>query len=77
MRQELVQRILKEKGQTLVIRLLHATVLSLSSYMLPDVADVFHELSETNRQVRTLILSNFCLLVDSLCSFTIKILFVL
>ena len=76
-RRELVQRILKEKGQTLVVRLLHASVFSLSSYMLSDVADVFNELSVTNRQVRTLILSNFCLLGDSLCSSTTKILFVL
>ncbi|XP_060821726.1 transportin-3 [Bombus pascuorum] len=50
-RRELVQRILKEKGQTLVIRLLHASVFSLSSYMLSDVADVFNELSVTNRQL--------------------------
>lgn len=51
-RQGLVDRILKEKGQTLVIRLLHASVFSLPSYMLSDVADVFVELSLTDRQVR-------------------------
>ncbi|XP_031829291.1 transportin 3 isoform X2 [Nomia melanderi] len=51
MRRELVQRILREKGQTLVMRLLHASVFSLSSYMLSDVADVFVELSLCNREL--------------------------
>ncbi|XP_076655817.1 transportin 3 [Halictus rubicundus] len=51
MRRELVQRILREKGQTLVMRLLHASVFSLSSYMLSDVADVFVELSLSNREL--------------------------
>ncbi|XP_018342669.1 PREDICTED: transportin-3 isoform X1 [Trachymyrmex septentrionalis] len=44
-RRQLVQNILKEKGQTLVIKLLHASVFELSSYMLSDVADVIIELT--------------------------------
>lgn len=51
-RQQLVQEIVKEKGQTLVTRLLHASVYSLSSYMLGEVADVILELAMLDRGVR-------------------------
>ncbi|XP_018314649.1 transportin-3 [Mycetomoellerius zeteki] len=47
-RRQLVQNILKEKGQTLVIKLLHASVFELSSYMLSDVADVIIELTRND-----------------------------
>ncbi|KAG7213831.1 hypothetical protein KM043_003045 [Ampulex compressa] len=48
-RRQLVQGIIREKGQTLVVRLLHASVFELSSYMLSDVADVIIELTLTDR----------------------------
>ncbi|XP_066594283.1 transportin-3 isoform X2 [Prorops nasuta] len=51
LRRELVQNIIKEKGQTLVMRLLHASVFSLSTYMFSDVADVFIELNLTDREL--------------------------
>ncbi|XP_034948229.1 transportin-3 [Chelonus insularis] len=47
-RRQLVQSVLREKGQTLVTNLLHAAVFSLSIYMLQDVADVFIELTLTD-----------------------------
>lgn len=47
-RRQLVQNILQEKGQTLVIKLLHASVFELSSYMLSDVADVIIELTRND-----------------------------
>lgn len=51
-RRQIVQNnILHEKGQVLVWRLIHATVFSLSTYMLSDVADVLIELALTNQQV--------------------------
>ncbi|KAK2580863.1 hypothetical protein KPH14_005937 [Odynerus spinipes] len=50
-RRQLVRGIIAEKGQTLVMRLLHASVFSLSSYMLSDVADVIIELNLTDRQL--------------------------
>ncbi|XP_043274763.1 transportin-3 isoform X2 [Venturia canescens] len=49
-RKELVQAIIKEKGQTLVTSLLHASVYSLSSYMLGEVADVIYELAILDRR---------------------------
>lgn len=48
----MVQSILQEKGQTLVMKLLHASVFSLPSYMLSDIADVFIELGQYDREVR-------------------------
>lgn len=54
-----MQHILQEKGQTLVIKLLHAAVFSLSSYMLSDVADVIIELVRNDSEVRYLGLVNF------------------
>lgn len=50
-RQQLVQNILQEKGQALVIKLLHASVFELSSYMLSDVADVIMELTRIDADV--------------------------
>ncbi|XP_014470428.1 PREDICTED: transportin-3 [Dinoponera quadriceps] len=50
-RQQLVQSILQEKGQTLVIKLLHASVFSLPSYMLSDIADVVMELIQHDREL--------------------------
>lgn len=50
-RRQLVQEIVREKGQTLVARLLHAAVFSLSTYMLSDLADVFVELALTSREM--------------------------
>ncbi|KAF7379433.1 transportin-3 [Vespula maculifrons] len=50
-RRQLVRGIILEKGQTLVMRLLHASVFSLSSYMLSDVADVIVELNLADRQL--------------------------
>ncbi|XP_018403619.1 PREDICTED: transportin-3 [Cyphomyrmex costatus] len=47
-RRQLVQNILQEKGQTLVVKLLHASVFELSSYMLSDVADVIIELTRSD-----------------------------
>ncbi|KAL0119670.1 hypothetical protein PUN28_007838 [Cardiocondyla obscurior] len=47
-RRQLVQSILQEKGQTLIIKLLHAAVFELSSYMLSDVADVIIELTRND-----------------------------
>ncbi|KMQ93334.1 transportin-3 [Lasius niger] len=47
-RRQLVQNIMQEKGQTLVIKLLHASVFELSSYMLSDVADVIIELTRND-----------------------------
>ncbi|XP_077276129.1 transportin 3 isoform X2 [Temnothorax americanus] len=47
-RRQLVQNILQEKGQTLVIKLLHASVFDLSSYMQSDVADVMIELKRSD-----------------------------
>ncbi|KAJ8673318.1 hypothetical protein QAD02_004580 [Eretmocerus hayati] len=49
-RRQLVQDILQEKGQTLVMRLIHAAVFSLSTYMMSDVADVLLELIAFNRE---------------------------
>ena len=49
-RRQLVQAIVKEKGQTLVTSLLHASVYSLSSYMLGEVADVMLELALLDRE---------------------------
>ncbi|XP_001602761.1 transportin-3 [Nasonia vitripennis] len=49
-RRQLVQDILGEKGQALVMRLLHAAVFSLSTYMMSDVADVIVELTLTSRE---------------------------
>lgn len=56
-----MQNILQEKGQTLVIKLLHASVFDLSSYMLSDVADVIIELSRshTDVKIRFISLINF------------------
>jgi len=51
----LVQNILQEKGQTLVIKLLHASVFELSSYMLSDVADVIIELTRSDADVYILL----------------------
>lgn len=39
---------MQEKGQTLVIKLLHASVFDLSSYMQSDVADVIIELTRND-----------------------------
>lgn len=50
-RRQLVQNILQEKGQTLVIKLLHASVFELSSYMLSDVTDVIIELTRSDADV--------------------------
>lgn len=50
-RRQLVQNILQEKGQTLIIKLLHASVFELSSYMLSDVADVIIELTRSDADV--------------------------
>ncbi|XP_033225637.1 transportin-3 isoform X2 [Belonocnema kinseyi] len=50
-RRQLVQQIVTEKGQTLIARLLHAAVFSLSTYMLTDVADVIVELALTSREM--------------------------
>lgn len=50
-RRQLVQNILQEKGQTLVIKLLHASVFDLSSYMLSDVADVIIELTRSDKEL--------------------------
>lgn len=49
----MVQSILQEKGHTFVIKLLHASVFSLPSYMLSDIADVIIELVQHDREVRT------------------------
>ncbi|KAF5284574.1 hypothetical protein FQR65_LT02400 [Abscondita terminalis] len=50
-RKEIVQEILKENGQQLVTNLVHACVFYLHSYMLTEVADVFVELMQINRDV--------------------------
>ncbi|KAK0075611.1 hypothetical protein PV325_006643 [Microctonus aethiopoides] len=47
-RRQLVQSILREKGQSLVTNLLHASVFSLPTIMLEDVADVLIELTLTD-----------------------------
>lgn len=47
---------MQEKGQTLVIKLLHASVFELSSYMLSDVADVIIELTRNDTDVRFILL---------------------
>lgn len=47
---------MQEKGQTLVIKLLHASVFDLSSYMLSDVADVIIELTRSDADVCILLL---------------------
>jgi transportin-3 len=49
-RKVLVTSILNEYGQQLVTNLLHACVFYLHSYMLSEVADVFVELLEFNRE---------------------------
>lgn len=53
-RRQLVQDILGEKGQALVMRLLHAAVFSLSTYMMSDVADVIVELALTSRELTSI-----------------------
>ncbi|KAI4481697.1 hypothetical protein M0804_009218 [Polistes exclamans] len=50
-RQQLVRDILAEKGQTLVMRLLHSSVFSLPAYMASDVADVLLKINLTDRQL--------------------------
>ncbi|KAK4886164.1 hypothetical protein RN001_002435 [Aquatica leii] len=50
-RKEIVQAILKENGQQLVTNLIHSCVFYLHSYMLTEVADVFVELMQINRDV--------------------------
>ncbi|XP_012271220.1 transportin-3 isoform X2 [Orussus abietinus] len=50
-RRQLVQNIMREKGQTLVARLLHASVFSLHTYMLSDVADVVIEMTLFDKEL--------------------------
>ncbi|XP_015607153.1 transportin-3 isoform X2 [Cephus cinctus] len=50
-RRQLVQEIVRKEGQSLVARLLHASVFSLHSYMLSDVADVIVELISFDREL--------------------------
>ncbi|XP_015116799.1 transportin-3 [Diachasma alloeum] len=47
-RRQMVQDVLRNKGQRLVTSLLHAAVFQLSTYMLQDVADVLAELTLTD-----------------------------
>ncbi|CAH0560696.1 unnamed protein product [Brassicogethes aeneus] len=49
-RKDLVHRVLEEYGQNLVNNLLHACVFYLHSYMLSEVADVFVQLLDFNRE---------------------------
>ena len=56
-RRQLVQDILQQKGQALVIRVLHAAVYSLSSYMMSDIADVLVEVSLISKEVNFQILN--------------------
>ncbi|XP_046738771.1 transportin-3 [Diprion similis] len=50
-RKQLVRGIVNDKGQTLVARLIHASVFSLHSYMLSDVAEVIIELALVDREL--------------------------
>lgn len=63
----MVQSILQEKGQTLVMKLLHASVYSLSSYMLSDIADVIIELVQHDREVSAY--STVCIIALSRTNF--------
>lgn len=47
---ELVKDLISKHGQTLVLTLLHASVFCLSTYMLPDVADVIYEMLQFDQQ---------------------------
>lgn len=51
MRKMLIRNILVENGQLLVTNLLNASLFSLRSYMLADIADVFYELMIFDRPV--------------------------
>ncbi|KAF5302301.1 hypothetical protein FQA39_LY10340 [Lamprigera yunnana] len=50
-RKEIVQAILKEHGQQLVTNLIHACVFYLHSHMLSEVAGVFDELFQINKDI--------------------------
>ncbi|CAD6999639.1 transportin-3 [Ceratitis capitata] len=53
----LVKEIAAQNGEPLIVNLIHASVYSLHSYMLPDVADVIYELKlvVTNEQMQVYI----------------------
>ncbi|XP_018572626.1 transportin-3 [Anoplophora glabripennis] len=57
-RKMVVRRILDEYGQQLVTNLLHACVFYLQSYMLSEVADVFVQLLDFDREVTSKWLAN-------------------
>lgn len=46
----IVRQLIEKQGQVLVSTLIHSSVFSLSSYMLPDVADVIYELVQFDNQ---------------------------
>ncbi|XP_014226536.1 transportin-3 [Trichogramma pretiosum] len=51
MKRQLVTQILQEKGQNLVITLIHSAVFTLSSYMFPDISEVLFEITLHNKNL--------------------------